>query len=124
MNFNTDRIARLSGLISGDEYKGNALNESAQRVTEAEEDDNNPKFEEADEEDEDKREEKIEGDTVEEAKLRKIIRREVSQLLDEVIATRETKQLQHAQKTRSVGAAMGFMGVGFGPLNPDRNRWK
>ena len=62
-------------------------------------DDNNPKFEE--------------GDTVEEAKLRRIIRREVESVVNEVMATRDAKNLRVAQHSRKLSAAMKFTNPGF-----------
>jgi hypothetical protein len=118
MNWNSDRLARLSGLISRDDYRNNALNEGVNGRLAETEDENNPKFDEADEVDEaEDCKEVDEDDTVAEAKLRQIIRREVSQVIDEVLATREAKQLRHAKKTHSVSAVMGFSGPGFKPQN-------
>lgn len=116
MNWNTDRIARLSGLISRDEYRDNALNESINRsqVFEAE-DDATADAEAEDGETED-------SDTVEEAKLRQIIRKEVGQVIDEVMASRDAAQLQNAQKSRSVSAVMGFASDAFRPRSNNPNR--
>ena len=114
MNWNTDRIARLSGLMSRDEYRENALNESTNRsqVFEAEKEE----VEETDETEE--------GDTVEEAKLRQIIRKEVGQVIDEVMAAREAKQLHIAQNSRNVGVAMGFASPSFRAQEKRPNRAK
>ena len=101
MNWNTDRIARLSGLMSRDEYRDNALNESTNRS----------QVFEADEEEDESEEET--DDTVEEAKLRQLIRKEVGQVIEEVMAAREAKQLNNAQKSRNVGIAMGFSSPSF-----------
>jgi len=115
MNWNTDRIARLSGLISRDEYRETALNESINRSQVFEADEEEP------EETEEPEEEK-EGDTVEEAKLRQIIRKEVGQVIDEVMAAREAKQLNDAQKSHNVGIAMGFSSPSFRAQEKRPNR--
>ena len=116
MSLNSDRLARLSGLISRDEYRNRALNESTQVVFEAEEE---TQEEEQSEESADAEES---ADTVEEAKLRQIIRREVSQIIDEVMASRDDKQLAHAQKSHNVGVAMGFSSPAFKPRSNTPNR--
>lgn len=119
MNWNTDRIARLSGLISRDEYRNNALNESTNRsqVFEAE-DEAEDEAEEADSEDEN------DDDTTNEAKLRQIIRKEVSQVIDEVMSARSAKQLSGGKKSHSVAAVMGFASSAFKPRsnNHSKNR--
>jgi hypothetical protein len=63
-------------------------------------DDNNPKFEEA--------------DTVEEAKLRRIIRREVESIVSEVLAAKDEKGLRVAQNSKKLSSAMKFTNPGFG----------
>ena len=47
-----------------------------------------------------------------EERLRRIIRTEVRQIVSEEIAKNDEKQLQYAQKNKSVAAAMGFSSFG------------
>ena len=49
-----------------------------------------------------------------EERLRRIIRNEVQSIVAEEIAKRDDKQIAHAQKTRSVSAAMGYSSFGDG----------
>jgi len=120
MNWNTDRIARLSGLISRDEYRDNALNESINRsqVFEADAESEDSKEKDVDDEPTDGEA----SDSVEEARLRSIIRKEVGQVIDEVMAAREATQLNNAQKSRSVSAVMGFSSDAFRPRTNRPNR--
>ena len=49
--------------------------------------------------------------------LRKAIRAEIEKVLAEVLAERDHEVLQYAQKKKSIGAAMGFAGVGFSQVS-------
>ncbi len=121
MNWNTDRIARLSGLISRDEYRETALNESINRsqVFEADEDEGSEDGADAKKDDDTQ---EPDDDTANESKLRQIIRKEVGQVIDEVMAARDANQLHNAQKSRNVGIAMGFSSDAFRPSTNRPNR--
>jgi len=163
MNWNTDRIARLSGLISRDEYRETALNESINRsrlnemspeeyytqdsrdrenqnrgrhTDKAERQESEAQARKAREAEagafgatraeeaaaDDIKLAKERGDSVEESRLRQIIRKEVGQVIDEVMAARDAKQLHNAQKSRNVGVAMGFSSDAFRPRTNRPNR--
>jgi hypothetical protein len=54
--------------------------------------------------------------------LQEMIQEELQKALHEMQVKKNMDQLQYAQQTRSVGAAMGFTGIGFGGFKQDQTR--
>lgn len=54
--------------------------------------------------------------------LREMIQEELQKALLEMNIQKQEKQLDYAYQTRSVGAAMGFTGIGFGGFKQDQSR--
>ena len=91
MQFLDDRLLRLSGLTSRDEYRSTLLNEGTSHQTD------------------------------DEARLREAIRKEVRSVIEEVLAERENEQVEKAIETKSVAASMGYGGYGYEPkAKPNR----
>ena len=62
------------------------------------------------------------NESVELDRLRQVIREEVQAVISEIRAEKDLKSLNQAMNDKSVGAAMGFAGVGFGQ-NPQNMKW-
>lgn len=56
------------------------------------------------------------------ADLQEMIQEELQKALHEMQVKKNMDQLQYAQQTKSVGAAMGFTGIGFGGFRQDQAR--
>jgi hypothetical protein len=54
--------------------------------------------------------------------LQEMIQEELQKALQEMQIKKNVDQLQYAQQTKSVGAAMGFTGIGFGGFRQDQTR--
>ena len=85
MQFLDDRLLRLSGLTTRDEYRSTLLTEGSLPTSSDEE------------------------------RLREAIRKEVRAVLEEVLADRAEEQIKTAQKTKSVAASLGYGGYGYEP---------
>ena len=92
MQFSDDRLLRLSGITSRDEYRSTLLSEGTQQHV-----------------------------TDDEERLREAIRKEVRSVIEEVLAERENQQVEKAMKTKSVAVSMGYGGYGYEP-NVKKNR--
>tara|TARA_Y100000588_G_C14142954_1_gene876970 strand:- start:620 stop:1123 length:504 start_codon:yes stop_codon:yes gene_type:complete len=142
MRFNSNRLMRLSGVISRDEYTTEVLSESKKNINEMEvvlsdEDLAALGVEDPEAADvgavtatvvpEDAPEEDLEDDglesaptedaeamAVEESRLRDLIRKEVGLVIKEVMAQKEEEQIKSARRSKSVAVSMGFAGPGFG----------
>ncbi len=54
--------------------------------------------------------------------LREMIQQELQKALQEMQVKSDEKLIDYARQTKSVGAAMGFTGVGFGGFKQDQSR--
>ncbi len=78
MQFSDDRLLRLSGLSTRDDYRQTILKES------------------------------VGDGLDDEARLREAIRKEVRAVIEEVLAEREASQIEKARQTKSVAASLGY----------------
>jgi|MDTB01.2.fsa_nt_gb hypothetical protein len=83
MQFSDDRLLRLSGLSSRDEYRSTILKESVGSTPD------------------------------EEIRLREAIRKEVRAVIEEVLAERDANQIEKARQTKSVAKSLGYGGTGY-----------
>ena len=138
MKLDTDRLMRLSGIITRDEYTASVLNESKKlnemEVVLSDEDlealgVEDPEAadvsalsaevvpadaEDVAEEEAAPMEDMSAEDSLEEAKLRDIIRKELVSIMQEVSENQDDKLFQNAQTQKTLAATMGFAGIGFG----------
>ena len=151
MIFNSDRLSRLSGLTSRDDYRETILKEHGHQGYDQREDESlghrrGPErdFSQSEKARRDdsygkwgkrghehpgqhidkgmhEEDEVDELDELEEAKIRKAIRQEVRAVLHDVLAERDERDIEHARKTHSVAASMGFGGTVHGKLPTRKN---
>ena len=92
MQFSDDRLLRLCGLTTRDEFRSTLLNEGTSHETSTDED-----------------------------RLREAIRKEVRAVLEEVLAERDEAQVEKARETKSVAVSLGYGGYGYEPkTRPNR----
>ena len=83
MQFSDERLLRLSGLSTRDEYRTTILKES------------------------------VGDSPDDEARLREAIRKEVRAVIEEVLAERDANQIEKARQTKSVATSLGYGGTGY-----------